>query len=108
MSICFFGYFPVVDMKKKNFGANWMGYCPNYIVRGENSRELGYCILGVAGKLLEVLKKKKNLRQKLDRRSWCRDILFGVATWLRLGQKGPRSRHEIHVVTWGKQFEVTT
>ena len=33
---------------------------------------------------------------------------FGVATWLRLGLKGPRSRHEIHVVTWGKQFEVET
>ena len=33
---------------------------------------------------------------------------FGVATWLRLGLKGPRSRHEIHVVTWGKQFEVVT
>ena len=93
MSICFFfGYFPVADMKKKKkIGANWMGYCPNYIVRGENSSELGYCILGVAGKLLEVLKKKFFLRQKLDWRSWCRNILFGVATWLRLGQKGPRS-----------------
>ena len=45
--------------KKKKIGANWMGYCPNYIVRGENSSELGYYILGVAGKLLEVLKKKK-------------------------------------------------
>ena len=30
-------------------------------------------------------------RRDLDRRSWCRDIHFGVATWLRLGLKGPRS-----------------
>ena len=55
--------------------------------------------------------KKKKYWQKLDWRSWCRDILFGVATWLRLGQKGPRSRHEIHVVTWEKKkknFEVAT
>ena len=27
---------------------------------------------------------------------------FGVATWLRLGLKGPWSGHEIHVVTWGR------
>ena len=27
----------------------------------------------------------------LDKRGWCRDILFGVATWLRLGLKGPGS-----------------
>ena len=27
----------------------------------------------------------------LDSRGWCRDILFGVATWLRLGLKGPWS-----------------
>ena len=55
--------------------------------------------------------KKKIIWQKLDWRSWCRDILFGVATWLRLGQKGPRSRHEIHVVTCKKNnnnFEVAT
>ena len=63
-------------MKKiKKIGANWMGYCPNYIVRGENSSELGYCILGVAGKLLEVLKKKKKLVQG---RNWTGGV--GVAT----------------------------
>ena len=45
-------------MKKKKIGANWMGYCPNYIGRGENSSELGYCILEVAEKQLEVFKKK--------------------------------------------------
>ena len=33
---------------------------------------------------------------------------FGVATWLRLELKGPRSQHEIHVVTLGKRFEVAT
>ena len=64
---------------------------------------LGYCILGVAGKLPEVLKKKKfffffckaeiGLEELVSRHP------FGVATWLRLGLKGPRSRHEIHVVT---------
>ena len=81
-----------------------MGYCLNYIVRGESSSELGYCILEVAGKLLEILKKnKKNLVQG---RNWTGGV--GVATWLRLGLKGPRSRHEIHVVTWGKRFEVAT
>ena len=30
-------------------------------------------------------------RRDLDSRGWCRDILFGVATWLRLGLKGPWS-----------------
>ena len=78
-----------------------MGYCPNYIVRGENSSELGYCILGVAGKLLEVLKKKKNFFCKAETR--LEELVsrhpFGVATWLRLGLKGPRSQHEIHVMT---------
>ena len=66
--------------KRKNFfGANLMGYWPNYIVRRENSGELDYCILGVAGKLLEVLKNFFFFfcaRQKLDWRSWCRDILL--------------------------------
>ena len=122
---------------------------------------LGYCILGVAGKLLEALKKKNSYvckaelewllpisstgarsnfevvtgrqqvrraeaaaraaahttapvrahdlgnacatwarqgevktsfwRRDLDWRSWCHDIPFGVATWLRLGLKGPGS-----------------
>ena len=34
-----------------------------------------------------ILEKKKRVfaMEKLDRRSWCRDILFGVATWLREG-----------------------
>ena len=27
----------------------------------------------------------------LDWRGWCSDILFSVATWLRLGLKGPGS-----------------
>ena len=30
-------------------------------------------------------------RRDLDWKSWCRDILFGVATCLRLGLKGPGS-----------------
>ena len=30
-------------------------------------------------------------RRDLYWKSWCRDILFGVATWLRLGLKGPGS-----------------
>ena len=30
--------------KKKILGANWMGYCPNYSMRGENSGESSYCI----------------------------------------------------------------
>ena len=30
-------------------------------------------------------------RRDLDWKSWCRDILFGVATWLRIGLKGPGS-----------------
>ena len=30
-------------------------------------------------------------RRDLDWRGWCRDILFGVATWLRVGLKGPGS-----------------
>ena len=108
MSVYFFGYFLVAN-KKKIIGANWMGYCPNYIVRGENSSKLGYCILGVAGKLLEVLKKKNNLcKVETGLEEFLSRHPFGVATWLRLGLKGPRSRHEIHVVTWGKQFEVAT
>ena len=48
MNIFFLGIFPVADMKKKKKkifgGANWMGYCPSYIVRRENSNELNYCI----------------------------------------------------------------
>ena len=72
-------------------------------MRGENSSELGYCILGVAGKLLEVL---KNFFFFVPGRNWTGGV--GVATWLRLGLKGLRSRHEIHVVTWGKRFEVAT
>ena len=30
-------------------------------------------------------------RRDLDWKSWCLDILFGVAIWLRLGLKGPGS-----------------
>ena len=30
-------------------------------------------------------------RRDLDWKSWCRDILPGVATWLWLGLKGPGS-----------------
>ena len=51
-------------------------------MRGENSSELGYCILGVAGKLLEVLKKKKKLckaetglEELVSRHPfWCHDL----------------------------------
>ena len=61
-------------------------------MRGENSSELGYCILGVAGKLLEVF--------KINKKFWCKaktgleELVsrhpFGVATWLRLRLKDPR------------------
>ena len=45
------------------FGANWMGYCPNYIVREENSSELGYCIFrGSREGYWRTLKKKKKGR----------------------------------------------
>ena len=30
-------------------------------------------------------------RHDLNWRGWCRDILFGVATWMMLGLKGPGS-----------------
>ena len=71
-------------------------------MRGENSSELGYCILGVAGKLREVLKIKiKKFWSKAE--TGLEELVsrhpFGVASWLRLGLKDPRSRHEIHVVT---------
>ena len=67
-----------------------------------------YCILGVVGKLLEILKKKKNCKAETGLKELVSRHPFGVATWLRLGLKGLRSRHEIHVVTWGKRFEVAT
>ena len=48
-------------------------------------------------------KKKKNLSETGVEELVSRHP-FWCATWLRLGQKGPRSRHEIHVVTWEKFF----
>ena len=68
----FLGYFSsnrYEEMKKKKniyiyiyiyiLGANWMGYCPNYIVRGENSSELGYCIFRSSRKATGGFEKKK-------------------------------------------------
>ena len=52
--------------KKKNLGANWMGYCPNYVVRGENSSELGYCIFRSSRKATGGFEKKKKKRRSQD------------------------------------------
>ena len=50
-------------------------------MRGENSSELGYCILEVAGKLLEILKKnKKNLVQG---RNWTGGVGVATSFWCR-------------------------
>ena len=59
-----------------------------------------------------MILKKKQKKNFLQCKNWTGGVVsrhpFGVATWLRLGLKGPRSRHEVHVVTWGKRFEVAT
>ena len=96
--------------KKKKIGANWMGYCPNYMVRGENSSKLGYCIFRSSreGYWRTLKKKKKLCKAETGLEELVSRHPFGVATWMRLGLKGLRSRHEIHVVTSGKRFEVAT
>ena len=84
---------------------------------------LGYCILGVAGRLLEELGKKKIVQG----RSWngyCqfptlgRDLVWrsrhaevaigsGVATWSARWAE-MTSRHGFDVATWATVWEVTT
>ena len=67
MNIFFLGYFSssrYEEMKKKKIlGANWMGYCPNYVVRGENSSELGYCIVRSSRKATGGFEKKKKKKR---------------------------------------------
>ena len=49
-------------------------------MRGENSSELSYCILGVAGKLLEVFLKKKKFVQG---RNWTGGVGVATSFWCR-------------------------
>ena len=90
---------------------------------------LGYCILGIAGKLLEALKKKKKfLRQNWN--GYCQVPTlrsrhrFEVATWVSLEsvetwnfevatglealRGGLMSRHHFEVATWVATKEVAT
>ena len=85
-------------------GANWMGYCPNYSVRGENSSELGYCIFRSSRKATGGF---EIFFFFCARQNWTGGVGVATSFWW-LGQKSPRSRHEIHVVTWGKRCEVAT
>ena len=55
-----------------------------------------------------ILRKKKICNAETGLEELVSRHPFGVATWLRLGLKGPWSRHETHVVTWEKKLEVAT